>query len=343
MPSPGAGWLGKLGIIYAVGNNLFETLMLNLVLLDDKGQVWERGKAVWELDEPRGAERTEVPLPHNQAVLLTLQSRRILLERSNGMVTGFILLGGDFFQKENAFSEQMTLWRLKDEKKGVYSPKRHDSTRQFWRDFTPLFAKTEKTRPPGVVNWLTRLRRAGSIESRHVRMCAVSVQYGDKDFFVVDAWEDSISINADLLSALGDRWIVRITKLIEITDKMAYALGNLASDIATASGDSGGLASKRKSAREEAYFSFDMPFRKWLADINPESDDIDVACDTWEKKARGIILKLGEEMVAQAGTQAFNGRERDGTHHSAARAQIKFRNTVAKILREGKVESVKGE
>src|SRR5690606_5216521 len=36
LPSPGAGWLGKLGLVQAVGDNLFETLLLNLVLLDDK-------------------------------------------------------------------------------------------------------------------------------------------------------------------------------------------------------------------------------------------------------------------------------------------------------------------
>ena len=31
LPSPGAGWMGKLGLIWAQGDNFFETLMLNLV------------------------------------------------------------------------------------------------------------------------------------------------------------------------------------------------------------------------------------------------------------------------------------------------------------------------
>ena len=38
LPSPGAGWLGKLGLIYAEGKTLFETLMLNLALLKDGSQ-----------------------------------------------------------------------------------------------------------------------------------------------------------------------------------------------------------------------------------------------------------------------------------------------------------------
>ena len=342
MPSPGAGWLGKLGIVYAVGDNLFETLMFNLVLLDERGQKWGKGNAAWELKEPRSAERIEIPLPHNQAALMTLQSRRILLERSNDMISGFILLGGDFFQKENAFSEQMTLWRRKDEKKDEYVPKRHNSTRQFWRDFTPMFAKTDKTRPPGIINWLARLRFAGLIQSRHVQMCAVSIQYGDKDFFVVDTWEDSITLNADLLSALGDDWINRITDSLEVTDKMVYTLGSLAADIAISSGDSGGLASKRKLAREEAYFALDMPFRKWLADISPESDIIDETCNVWEKTAQGIVLNYGEYLFSQAGTQAFTGREKDNTLYTAPKAHIWFKNRISKILWENKEKSARG-
>lgn len=39
LPSHGIGWLGKLGLIYIKGNNLFETLMLNLIMINgDKVQ-----------------------------------------------------------------------------------------------------------------------------------------------------------------------------------------------------------------------------------------------------------------------------------------------------------------
>jgi len=174
-------------------------------------------------------------------------------------------------------------------------------------------------------------------------MNAVSVQYGDKDFFVVDSWQDSISINSDLLSSLGDKWIPRIVKLLEKTDKMVYALGNLASDIAVASGDSGGLPSKRKSAREEAYYNLDMPFRKWLTSISPGTDDHpDEACDMWDKTACAIILGIGKEMFSQAGTQAFVGRKIDGKLYTAPQVYTKFRNYVYWILQENKEESRKG-
>ena len=82
LPSPGAGWIGRLGIVEAVGHNLFETLMLNLVF-ERMGDKWNENKPVWE-QQPKGAERTEIPMPDNPAELLTLQSRRLLLVRKNG-------------------------------------------------------------------------------------------------------------------------------------------------------------------------------------------------------------------------------------------------------------------
>ena len=134
-PSVGAGWLGRLGLVYAVGNTLAETLLLNFVILDEDGNPWGTGQPAWELDIPRDGERTPIPFPKSQVGLLTLQSRRLRLKCENDLVLGYTLLGGDFFPKENAFCEQMTLWR-KD--KNDYVPKRHLASKQLWRDFQYL-------------------------------------------------------------------------------------------------------------------------------------------------------------------------------------------------------------
>lgn len=99
LPSPGVGWLGKLGLIEAVGENLFQTLLLNLTLLKDGRNLWEgENRPIWER-EPDKAERQEIAVPDNQAELLTLQSRRLLLKRDHDKVVGYYLLGGDFLIK----------------------------------------------------------------------------------------------------------------------------------------------------------------------------------------------------------------------------------------------------
>ena len=154
MPSTGAGWLGKVGLILAQGNTLFETLMLNLVLLKDGEQPWQPPLPCWELSEARSAERTEIPQPDDLAALLTLQSRRLLLHREDEKVIGYTLLGGDFFARENAFCEQMTVWWAVPAAKNrpvVYLPKRHDPAKQFWREFPSVFLQESDGRCPGVV------------------------------------------------------------------------------------------------------------------------------------------------------------------------------------------------
>ena len=140
--SPGVGWLGKLGLISAVGNNLFETLMLNLTLLrrPNNNEKWsQENYPCWEQPEPNVGERVKISMPDNAAQLLTLQSRRLILHRANGKVTGYSLLGGDFFPKEEAFAEQMTVWVPVSEEKQhrgeQVRPQRHDAAKQFWREF----------------------------------------------------------------------------------------------------------------------------------------------------------------------------------------------------------------
>ncbi|MDR2771460.1 MAG: type I-E CRISPR-associated protein Cse1/CasA, partial [Clostridiales Family XIII bacterium] len=159
MESPGAGWLGKLGLIFSEGQNLFRTLLLNFVLSDHDGSVFDRGKPIWETPV-RAEERVKIAQPKSLAELYTLQSRRLLLLRDGDAVTGYKLLGGDFFEKAGAFIEQMTLWR-RDEKTGVFTPKRHNPARQLWRDFEALIVRKDGSRVPGVVQWNERLSYEG--------------------------------------------------------------------------------------------------------------------------------------------------------------------------------------
>lgn len=344
MPSPGAGWLGKLGMIFANGFNLFETLMLNFVLLNDNGEPWPNGQALWEIDAPRTDERVEIVLPQDWLTILTLQSRRLLLKREGNNVLGYRLLGGDFFPKENAFTEQMTLWR-KDAKQDVYNPKRHDPSRQLWRDFSAFLAEGESFRKPGIVRWLSILKDQGHLD-RIVTLQIASVKYGDKDFFVTDVFQDSLAINANMISRLGQEWVTRIIGLFTMTEDCVKQLSFLAADLAKASGDSDSSHQKAgegigSAAKAEAYFRLDMPFRKWLADIDPAQTDIEKAEQDFKNIVRQTLLRLGEEMTHQAGEKAITGRwveDRNGSQprlYTAPGAFIKFRSKILQIIEKG--------
>lgn len=315
LPSVGAGWLGKLGYIQAQGKNLFETLMLNLTFLKDGEKRWEEDRPCWELDTPRSAERTQIEIPDNQAQLLTLQSRRLLLSRSGKTVTGFTLLGGDFFQKEDALVEQMTVWRDADPKKSqktgvpTFVPSRHDPSKQFWREFPAVFCdekEGEHKQSPGVVEWVKQLQTNCKYPKRLVSFKICGMKYGDKDFFVNDSFSDSLTFHVGLLEGVKKKWRTKINEQVVKCEQAARSVDHLAKDLALASGDKNDTGSEE--ARAQFYFSIDQPFRQWLREIDSDKDDLMQKMDEWQKTAYRIAAQQGEKMVKQAGTAAFVGR-----------------------------------
>lgn len=350
LPSTGAGWLGKLGLILAQGNTLFETLMLNLILLKDGEQPWPPPMPCWELPEARSAERTEIPQPDDPAAILTLQSRRLLLHREGEKVTGYTLLGGDFFARENAFCEQMTVWRAtKATKNGpiVYLPKRHDPAKQFWREFSTVFLPGGGEKQPGIVRWIEELTHPGDeILDRKtlIRFQIAGVGYGDKDFFVTDTFSDSLTFHAALLDELGRAWRQKISEEIGRCEELAKAIGNLAQNLDIAAGGAKSDA-KKETAREQFYFRLDRPFRNWLRDIDPawDAETAAGAVHRWRVTARQIAETLGRELVRQSGDAAFTGRpitvdrnkptERK-TYYSAPSVYNWFLSAVNKVYQE---------
>ncbi|MGN1084949.1 MAG: type I-E CRISPR-associated protein Cse1/CasA [Lachnospiraceae bacterium] len=314
LPSPGVGWLGKLGLIYAEGDNLFETLLLNMTLLKNGNERWEVNIPEWELEKARSAERTEIPLPDNPAQLLTLQSRRLLLQQKDGFVIGYNALSGDFFEEENAFSEQMTVWKKrsdKSENRTGFCPYRHDASKQMWQEFGTMFVnkRDEGVHLPGIVEWVKRMEREKLLKKEIVRFGIVSVQYCDKKSSVTDVFSDSLSLHSSLFSELGAAWQERIEGEIEFCNKLAAEIAYLATNLSKAAG--GQENGEAKTAKEQFYFRLDAPFRRWLYSLNPGrmKEGIDEKCEEWRKQAVKLACELGRELVDNTGQTAFIGRD----------------------------------
>ena len=308
LPSPGVGWLGKLGLIYAEGETLFETLLLNLTLLKDGNEIWDSNRPAWELNHARTAERTQIPIPNDPAALLTTQSRRMLLKREGGQVTGFFLLGGDFFERVNAFSEQMTIWRPVMEKNRLvgYQPKRHTSSKQFWREFSTLMATKEGHHRPGIVSWITSLKEQSCIkDQRVIRFSIASVQYGDKDFFVNDIFSDGLNLQLQMFGSMANTLRIQVEDEIQRIEKLAEIVGRLNESLEKAAGGSGEKA--REKGKSLLFYQIDTPFRRWLEKLVPDEKTID-AIENWRKQSLQIARSLGQELIDMAGEPAFVGR-----------------------------------
>lgn len=338
LPSPGVGWLGKLGLIYITGNNLFETLMLNLILVNEN-KVQENQNPLWEQEKVSDAERTEIALPYDLAALYTLQSRRILLIRKDNKVVSYKLLGGDFFEKENAFFEPMTVWSSPKKDNDIFTPKRHDSSKQMWREFSVLFEE-KGNKQAGVVRWFKNYLQGKNLIPRSflLKTSITSVEYGDKDFFVKNVFSDSLTMHAELLSELGANWRAKIETEIDRCGKLANAIAYLAQNLYVASGGSNSKKDKHYTeipnvVTSQLYYRFDLPFREWLRSIDPLDDEKQKYDKQlkWQSTARRITELYAQELIAETSETAITGHREGDIIYSSPKAMIIFRGQMKKI------------
>ncbi len=350
MPTPkGVGYLGQLGLIYAKGRNLFETLMLNFILVDDRDEVFadneENSKAYWEKPVCETIER-EIPQPRAQKDLLTMQSRRIFLHREQGMVTGYLLTMGDYFAKDaSLLNEVMTVWKRDDTRD--FAPRRHQLESQMWRDLSSLLGmkikNDDKARQPGIIHWLQLLEDAAEairfdVELFHICVTGASYDLKGAGWQIVDYVQDDLTINASLLAKMNEMWIQEIIDVLEKTKKAINSFGYFVTDIAEGSGDSmqkSNQTQKRelaKFAQEDGYYHLDQSFRRWLLCINPEKDNLEERTVEWLHIAKQTLLQLAQEELDRCSETAIVGRVKDGTVQNAIKSFREFQYRIKKAL-----------
>ena len=343
----GIGWLGQHIDLYAVGDNLFETLLLNLVFLKDGKTVWEeKNVPAWEKDPAKTAKKKVIAVPGDQAGLLTLQSRRTILVRDGDMVIGCHTTGGDYFGEDGAAAasnEQMTQWIIDPKaKKDVprFIPKSPCADRAMWRDYETIVDERRGQVPiPGITAWLQRLREKGLLPNRTIRLSAVGIVYGSKNCSTADIVSDHLDFHAALLNESGTLWNELVGRKIGEIDKAAEQVALLAEHLFRAGGGQPGSPAqdaRKEQAKQEFYAAVDIPFRQWLYSLDPEQGDGEELRaekdEQWRKTAYRIALRQGRGMVDRAGTPAFVGRWVDQRFYASPIALDRFVFGIGKLF-----------
>lgn len=327
-PKAKAGWLGRLGLVYLKGRNMFETVMLNLPLVSRDGEPFPDGKAIWEADQPVLTERRAVPIPDNPLELLTVPSRRVKLSWSDGMVIGYEECVGDQFSECCSNIEAMTMWRLNKEKDWV--PMTHsDTSKAIWRDYAPLLVKGTGRMEPGVIKWYSELVDASIVPKSMLSICVVGMSYSGKPPSSIDnIFYDGMSVNTCLLSSLGAEWNIRIDEIVNITEECIKKYKFFIKNILIACGEDEADEAKwgKSTHKDEAdkpkwdmtsayilpvYASLDLPFRSWLSTINPETTDMEVKCNEWLTVIlSNTLLKFAEKVLKSCPPSSYVGAPR---------------------------------
>lgn len=301
------GRLGNLGLIYIEGQNLFETLMLNLTPLKDGYEIWGVPKPVWERDQVDRRQGIVDAMPDNLPELYTIPSRRVELLSQSNKVTGYRALLGEHYERQNCFSEQMTIWR-KYEKKGenpYYLPKLHDVKIQAWREFPALFDIRDVDHRPGLILWIERLIKEKMIEpSYRLQIRTVGMQYDSMKYLFVDSVSDQIALSYQILNQKGGIWIKRITDEIDRCQKTADCLKKLGKEV------SNFLYGKTKQKMGEDlttfyYYEINAPFKAWLYAIDPDNDDEEKTIKSWQEQSYSSAKGIAEKWIKNFASELF--------------------------------------
>ena len=360
-PSPKIGWLGKLGIVVARGNSLFETLMLNLILLDHNEEPWGENIPTWEapLRREKDLALCSLPIPDNPAQLYTMQFRRMCLVPMNGTVRQYKATSGDWFDEtavRGGFRESMTAWRLTGDKAGAWHvPKKFSQEVQVWREFSSMVSIHDgKYGEPGTVRWYRWLVMNELLpKDRLVSFDTIGIEY-DKSMSssITSIFRDTLSFHSSLLTSAGTVWRELIQREVKRCDQFASAVGKMAGNLEKAAGhverDGKGsvvpwynMAAAQK-AQETYFYRIDLPFRAWLQALDPDQKEIDreKLRKKWIDTAKRTAQRLGEELAEQAGDAALVGRyiqegKEKEQHYSTPEAIRWFRFKLSKICKEG--------
>ncbi|WP_455568462.1 type I-E CRISPR-associated protein Cse1/CasA [Streptomyces lasiicapitis] len=365
----GVGSLGDLGGIYAEGDTLRETLLLNLIALEEAYGSHARPGTdddlpTWRRDRPQiqSAERKDVAGgPVGLRDLYTWQSRRVRLHAKAGVVTGVVLGYGDRLMWTSPWTlEPMSSWRRspvqekKQKRPLVYMPRRHDSSRAAWRGLASLLPARQQTtdtarrgepaatRPPGITRWITQVITNQRVApGKLVRLRLVGAEYGTQQSVIDEIIDDSVVLPIVTLHEEDPVYGAAAVDAVSEAEDSVVALGQLAANLARAAGID--PASSIATARDLGFGALDGPYRAWLKDLYA-FPDLPAARQDWRSTVRRHMLRLGRQLLNSAGPAADEGRLVDipglgARLLDAGRAESWFRARLDKVLGPSAVPS----
>lgn len=311
------GWLFDLGGIYLSGKNLYQTMLLNLKLVDTSNSYYNINiqNPCWENAPAKSLQKA---LRHtcldNLAELYTIWSRAIYIEKYSS-AEAFIMQVVKIpeITHENNFLEPMSLWKYNysGENKDKFTPRKHRFNESIWRSFG-LITQTrdnggkDSKRKPGIIEWLNSIDE--SIKNQRIRINAVSMEDdGNSTSWVpTNEIEDRLDIGEYIVNDLQDNgWAVRINGIV---DRTRYAIEiiyrSFIEDIATIRN----IKPKDFTSHsiESMYFEIDKPFRDWLTGID-YGDDKDEKERMWNEELRELIQKQAKNILDNSCMRDFTG------------------------------------
>ena len=235
-PNPGLSFCGHGVCVYATGhNNLFETIMLNSILVDENDNPYSQVLPIWEKNEvdiSMHINENPIVMPTDLPAQLTLQTRRIIMRKSDdNRVYGWWVYSGDYINKEilsaNIFPFHIAGKGNKTTPNPVVGAKGFGDAA--WNNFERIFASNAR-----ISRWISNLSDKYIDEDRNIPFLANAVLYGSSNSCVEAVITDKITVPAKLFQ--DTKLINDISIEIEKINDVKRDIGSFNRDISKATG-----------------------------------------------------------------------------------------------------------
>lgn len=346
------GWLYDVGGIELEGENVFETLMLNCVLIhpEEVYRIFNQ-KPCWEYTSKELLEKyLYEKIPDNLAELYTNWGRAIYINPEIDINAPFMfeIVKLPKFDNRNFFLEPMTIWRYNDnkvsdkEKRDTFTPRKHRENESIWRSFGLITlsyktsnekGKISASHNPGIIQWIKNIHKYVNLENIFIKAISLKDDGDSKSLMPTEELFDQLIISDDVL--VNENWIERINDTVEFTKEVIHSnYRKFLTDVEYIRGlEEGKKGKKSKKGNkgkisnkeiEKLYFEVDGNFKVWIQNIKVE-DDFEETVKNWKEKLRKIVLLQADKIVKKARNRDYTGKEKDGKIFNIAIAYNNFK------------------
>lgn len=336
------GPLGGLGVACPVGTTLFETLMMNIPVVED-GLVggdrphWRAPPvgAQWETRDPIGL-----------LDRLTWLSRRVRLvpEDVDGQlaVTAVVITAGDRLRRAPAepAEEPHTLWRVaKDPKpdEPPRRPRRHVSGAASWQGLDALLALPGHAGSGGGFQTCGLLAQIGDLQAEDeialdypLAVELAGYEYGNQSAVIENLVTDALPLPVAALQADSVTWEL-VTDVASEAADLVKAVDLLDANLRRACGGDPTPWDRGQRPSTVLVHELDAVVRRLLAGLQQDPDRTEEARAAWQQVARSLTLAHGDRLLDAVPPTAFVGRQEGNRVHRVATAERRFRIAVAAV------------
>lgn len=335
------GWLFDIGGIYLSGKNLFDTLLLNLILPNpDENFIGKIERPCWEYDSSEIIRNyLSNKNPDNLSELYTNWSRAIYVDPKKDFTEAFYfdIVKIPEINHLDAFLEAMTLWKIdaSGPDKDKFKPRKHTFGEFLWRSFGLISKLDEtsesKTKVPGIIKFNNNLKETIGEYEIVIKSISMKDDGNATSWVPVDEIYDDMAIKEMVLSdTYKNGWVSRINDEVELTKKVVSGIfGYFISDLMTVRNDKSKTFKNQKI--EELYYKLNDPFKEWLASIE-KNDDKNKKTREWRDELKSLVKNEAKAIIFEASSRDYRGIAKDGNVMNIATCYNKFIRILNKTI-----------